>query len=486
MLNSLKKKILGNWQVIFLAVMILLFFAVGLKRGVLVTTGNDFSWHLKSGQDALKSASGIVISEPMQSHYTPGRIAFNAVLSYFPEQTAKAIVFFFAYFAFILSLYLWNSIADNCGAGYSRKGVLLANALSYLLMVFYIIRDLDDCGLQLLLFSLLLISAWLLFKGYRITSGLMLALAVTWKSAPLLFLPFLLYKRQWKASLALIIGIIVFNTLPSLMLFGSVETEKQWVRIGSMFQLSILGKLPENHEELKSIVTFNTGPAYNLKDPRRNAVEIARNQNQALKPALGRYLLRSDQSDSLFITSEGHWQNNGRIGDSMPELDAPEHPLWLQFLDLPVELGGRVATGIILLLGLCIAWRFRRAWRTENRDNNKTGICDENFPAEWSVACIFTALLSPLCWLHHLVLLLPAVILIMREAVHYRWAWGLWRWCCFGFLLLPAWVTERDFIGKELAIIALSYKFHTMAALLLVLLVLTLKDRGRVGTAAES
>jgi len=109
-----------------------------------------------------------------------------------------------------------------------------------------------------------------------------------------------------------------------------------------------------------------------------------------------------------------------------------------------------------------LAWRFRK----------RAAPASDAFLREWAVVTLLAAILSPMCWLQHLVLVLPSVYLIVRAGLQ-PGAWGsrqravFWVAAC-----LMIFAGQRDLLGQNLFLLAMSYKVHTWAALALLWLVL--------------
>jgi hypothetical protein len=112
-----------------------------------------------------------------------------------------------------------------------------------------------------------------------------------------------------------------------------------------------------------------------------------------------------------------------------------------------------------------IALRMRRKWNSplSNRD----------FAPEWAVACLFVAIMSPLCWRQHLVMALPCAYLVARERLSEN-ASKDWRKWVPVFAACAILLLRREVIGRDVAHVLLTYKFDTMAVLSYALLSLTL------------
>ena len=79
--------------------------------------------------------------------------------------------------------------------------------------------DLHHANNNIVILSLIVatLAAWR--RGYDVTAGLLLALAITYKVTPALFVPYFLYKRSWKTVAATCLGMLLFLfVIPSLVL----------------------------------------------------------------------------------------------------------------------------------------------------------------------------------------------------------------------------------------------------------------------------
>jgi hypothetical protein len=171
--------------------------------------------------------------------------------------------------------------------------------------------------------------------------------------------------------------------------------------------------------------------ATRTRDIAENSIEPPNRTNQGLMAACARYL------------------QTYPAGHPLPM----DHPLYLQFGQLSQDAARLAAQGIFAVLGLAIAWGVRRPWHVR----------DPRFPHEWAVGCIFTALISPLCWRQHLVVALPAAFLLWRAVLAAPQKSAL-RWQAIVLMLLVL-VPQREILGRALTDVLLSYKLDTLALL---------------------
>ena len=144
-----------------------------------------------------------------------------------------------------------------------------------------------------------------------------------------------------------------------------------------------------------------------------------------------------------------------------------DKPGFVQFFDLDVDTARRFVKGSVLMLLLGLAWKAR-----SRRDEE----CVNLLPAEWAGVGLMAALLSPLCWKQHLVMCLPALFLTIREQLltEHQARWRTWAVGAFAVLVL---LSSRGMIPYDWAILALTYKTFTIAALIALTLLVTLPPR---------
>ncbi|MGE0609702.1 MAG: glycosyltransferase 87 family protein [Pirellulales bacterium] len=392
--------------------------------------GNDFNCHLEFGRHFLQ---GNPYSS--QGNYYPlGRLMLDSLLPLGEYFTTRAVCYLLAVAGLFAVFAMWGRMADAWFPGRlpQRRGAVLLTLAALLPLL---IRDLDECGLQIFLLLLLTLAAHAQFHGGKWQSGFWLAAAVTYKATPLLFLPLLLWKREWKSAASLAMCVVGLNLLPAVYLGWdtTIASHRYWL----VNSASIMRDTPEAYPSIP------------------HGIEAPQIRNASLKAGLARFVETYPPGHPLHL----------------------KHPLFFQFGALPVEWAKPTVNGIILLLGLAIAWTMRRSWAA---DSTRQGLLKD-----WAVACIFTALMSPICWKQHLILLIPAIYLLSRwilaGATITRWQW--WLMACCGVVFLG---TRRTIVGEELSLLLQSYHLLTWAALAVVWLVIRLPQGTGVAALQES
>ena len=143
----------------------------------------------------------------------------NAALALAPYRLTRAIVYCLALAGLLACYRIWSGLAartNQPGAQATGATTRAAAMLAVILLLPYVIRDLDECGLQLILLFLLTMAAWALSRGKSVQTGFWLGTAVCYKMTPLLFLPFLLWKRQWSAAASMAVFFLLWCAAPAL------------------------------------------------------------------------------------------------------------------------------------------------------------------------------------------------------------------------------------------------------------------------------
>lgn len=389
---------------------------------------NDYSVHVIYGAFFLDGQP--FKTDGATAFYPLGRLWLNASLASFDYYVGRTLCYLAAVLSLGLTLRMWSELARPAVPLPDEKRTA---AIGWTLAVLlpYLIRDLDECGLQLLLLFFLTSAGYAFAHGKKTFTGFWLGTAIVYKATPLLFLPLLVWKREWRAAAATVAFTAVLSLLPATYLGWGATID------GHRFWFSRAGGILENQEAYPSVP----------------GIEPPKTQNVSLKALLARYLETYPPGHPLYV----------------------EHPAFLQFGSLSPELAKKAVTGLILLLGAGIAWRMRRRWERP--------LENANFAAEWAVACLFAALMSPLCWRQHLVMAVPCAYLVARErlAPLAPRGWRQWLTVAAACVIL---FSRREIIGRDLSHVLLTYKLDTLAVLSYGLLCLTLAKPAKAACTA--
>jgi hypothetical protein len=410
-----RRFLLGALLVLAVVVLVEGYLAISVRH-------NDFLWHRDFGIDFLAGApygNG-------HDHYALGRGLLNALIAWMPYRASRGLCYVLASVGLAVVLHGWNRLAARTNLQSVPRLGLASAILTLLLLGPYLVRDLDECGLQLFLLFFLSVALFALTAGRQVQCGLWLGLAVVYKLTPALFLPYLLWKRQFRAAGSMMVCTIVLSLAPALYLGWdtTVACHRHWLEFAAR--------------------------CMRLDDPSENGVEPPRHQNQSLPFAIARYCQTHQAGHPLAL----------------------DHPGFVQFGNLDGPTAKRVVQAILLALAALLAWRFRKTASRQLSDGGPIELA-----SEWAAVLVLCALLSPLCWLQHLILVLPCAFLCIRA-----WLTGQsqrWQGVVLSLIAVVTLLIHGDILGRRLFYVCMSYKPHTVAALMLMAMVLTLPARRR-------
>ncbi|MFO0813263.1 MAG: glycosyltransferase family 87 protein [Gemmatales bacterium] len=413
--------------IVLLAVLLVIkaVIAVGFRE-------NDFTWHRNGGARFLKGTT------ELYENYPVVRMMMNTLIAIGPSIPTRLVVFCLSVGLLLLCYRWWRVMAKDQGSLSPLLEDLAAlGAAVMFLQILY--RDLDECGLQLITLFFLTAGAYSLHRGKAIQGGFWLAVAALYKLSPILTLPFLLWKRQWKAATAQVVFIGLLSLLPALYL----GVDGAWKAHQAFFTNSRL--------------VAATKAAYPYYLDR----EAPKPQNQSLQAMIARYVMHFPEDHPVYQPS----------------------PLFLQFGNLEGLPAYYTVRAIMLVLGLGLAWYFwprgtrllplRRGGReglqhaVSLRDPDPLQLPLAKGESrirsdEWAIVCLMCALGSPFCWKQHLVVGLPLAYLAMRQLVLQP---TRARLVAIATLTVVILVPIYSLLGRQGGILWASYKFECMAML---------------------
>ncbi|MDB6148664.1 MAG: hypothetical protein JWQ44_112 [Chthoniobacter sp.] len=393
---------------------------------------NDFHLHHVEGAKVLAGRTpGDGASGGIPAMYLMGRTMFNAALALVPHRLARAMSWVAAVVALAVSLQIWGRVF---AVDPLRLRALAVLAIWWVLPFLH--RDMDDCGLQVFTLALFSAGAGALVDRRPAAAGVWMALAASYKTTPLLVLPFLLYKRLWREAGVMIAVLVLVNVVLPVPFLGwkrTVEAHQAWVAIAMKSNAS--------------------------DDPSSNGLDAPRQQNLALKIALVRLWQTFPPEHPLFLAKPGQKDWDQQLLAPVSEIE--RHWAFFQFFDFDPATVNLLLASVLVTLGLGFAWVFRRPGRFTSRFD---------LARELAVVAMLSAVLSPICWRQHLVLMLPLVMVVLWDG--FRAPMKRWEqvilvgvWCCI-------WLPQRELLGRNLSVVIDSYKLPTIACLALMFLAL--------------
>jgi hypothetical protein len=386
---------------------------------------NDFLWHRNFGVSFLRNQ----VYDTFGYHYLPARAMIDAATAWMPYRLDRAIWLLGTSAILVLCVRFWSRVVPlppgevreitraasskiiSRQESFAPRRYAVATASAVVVTASYIHRDLVECGLQLFLLGLLTAALAALVRGRPSLCGLTLGLATVYKVMPVIFFPLLLWKRRWRAAAWMAASILFFCLLPTLRVGWqkNLALHRQW--------LDFAGRLVA------------------LDDPSENGVERPNLRNQSLPLVLARLVEKYPSDHPLNVDELVHFR--------LASLDPPQ--------------AKRIVQVALLALVIGLAWCFR----------GPVDLSDgaEALAREWAGACILVALLSPLCWLQHLVLVIPAAILFAQSAASGKVR--QWQWAAAAIAAALMLLVHRDLLGPTLCDILSICQPHTAASLLI-------------------
>jgi hypothetical protein len=401
---------------------------------------NDFRWHYAQGEKVLAGMTpGDGQPGGIPAPYSMGRMMFNAALALVPYQFARALAWIAAVGFLIHSSQTWGRIL---GVDAARRRGIAVLAVWWVLPFLY--RDMDDCGLQVFTLALFSAGAAALVEQRRVAAGVWMALAASYKTTPLLVLPYLLYKRLWREAGVMLAALVLLNAVLPIPFFG-------WERTVAA------------NRALVALAMQSTSP----DNPAANGLDMPRQKNLSLKLALVRVLQTFPPEHPLFLAKPGQKDSEQQL--LVPASQIERHRAYFQFFDLDPATANLWIAAVLVMLGSGLAWAFRSCGRATP---------GPALARELAVVAVLSTVLSPICWPQHLVMMLPVVMVVLWDG--FCGAMAGWHravligaWCC-------VWLPQRELLGRDLSIVVASYKLPTIACLALIVLALKRSARVRI------
>ncbi|MCH8828778.1 MAG: DUF2029 domain-containing protein [Planctomycetes bacterium] len=405
-----------RWKRVVLFIAVSAFAIQGIR--ISLSERGDFNLHWELGRRL--TAGEFIYHNGLDYPYPPFWAVAHAPLSLLPMRFAQLLLFPMFVVGFFLLMGVLHRLAEPHWP-LPKKHVFWVSVGACFLTSRYLIRDMPECGVNLTLVALSWFAVLLWTKRREWAGGLSLGFAISLKCTPLLFLAYFGWKRQWKMVMTSAVFTCVFSLSP--LLFMGPKLFDRSVDFWSMMAWRGVGVADPSHGVL--------GP-----EPL---------QNDSLRPALARYLIRVPDDHKARLN----------------------HPLYFEFLDLDPTTAGVVIKAFLLLLLLAIFWKFRKPLRQRN-----------SVQTLWECSAISLLILmySPITWGQHCVGVLPAFYLLLRSAATGSRIRAWIRWYLAGFLLLTL-VLNREIVGQDISRLLDTYHVQTWCILGLVAVVLSCRRR---------
>lgn len=354
--------------------------------------------------------------------YPPFWALMHAPLSLMSVKTAQLLVYPMFLAALIGLVCVLRSLTRE-HFRLDNKAVFWTATLTVVLSARYLIRDLPEVGVNLMLVAMSWAAVWLWTRKREWSGGLLLGLAISLKCTPALFWAWFLLKRQWKIAGVTAAAVIAFSLSPLL-----VQGPDMFARCGDYWL----------RHALRGVTS---------EDPSIGVFGPLQLQNMSLKSTLTRFLLELPKD------------HPGRA----------DHVLYVDLLTLEAGTANQVIRAVLIALVCGVAFQFRRR------------VIDRHDPAllrEWASVSILILLLSPITWGQHCVGVLPAMYLLFARRMTGRKFSAPTRLWLAGWMLFVL-ALFGDAVGPSLSQLLQSYHLETWC--IIGLLAITLRDhRARV------
>ncbi len=345
-------------------------------------------------------------------NYMPISALYWAPLALAPPRVGMALRYVVALVCLGLTIrFLWLLTAPGQRLD-SRKSWAIIG-VSLFLTGHYLIRDFDDGGPHVILLAILMGGMYCFWRGREKLGAFWLGLGIAVKITPGLFLPYFLWKRQWRWAGYTFASTVGWILLPAIWM-GPVSWwrhQREWNQVALSVVHDSSDALREDNEQ--------------------------RVQNQALKPALLRYFVTYPTGHPMRLEQAGYFD----------------------FLNCSPDAASRAANLVLLGLGGIFCWRSRQTWN---------GSGPRIVLGETSALLLLVLLFSPVTWLQHFVFALPAIYWIV--ATELSSPRPMTR-CLLALYVLLAVIMNRELLGRANYLLLLSYHTHTLCLLLLFTMV---------------
>ncbi len=380
----------------------------------------DFDLHREIGRWFLTGQNlyGCGVCYP----YMPTAAMYFSLLALVDRSIGLAIRYTAAIICLWLTCVLFHRMIRDQFKELAHANLILS-VISVALAGQFILYDLDDGGPHTILMGILVGAVYAVWKGREKLGAMWFGLAIALKVTPGLFLPFFMWKRQWRLALYTAVATACWIILPMI-----------WMGPASWWA----------HQQIWTQVAAGSAVGYKTPFAHINEDNI---RNSGIQPALMRYLVTL----------------------------SPDHPLrqndpgYVAILDLPPTHARvlAISAAIGLLIGFC--WCTRQPYR---------GPRDPEWPRECSALLILMLFLSPLTWIQHLPWLVPALYWILAKACSYDGLSQLSK-VAMGLYVMIAVVLNYEVLGKQNFVVFLSFKPFTIGMILIFIVLMFQPKKAR-------
>jgi Glycosyltransferase family 87 len=233
MLEILKR----NWKIILFSLLALVVIIIEAR------TTNDFDIFLAASRDLLAGNNFYELRyiDGYRYYYDVSFALIIAPLTFIPVFAAK---FLWLSLDFIMLYRIWQILKTYLPISeWSKKSLTLFTFVCFFFVMRLLRDNLHLAQVTILILYLSLEGLYRINKKQFIIGGLLLAWGITIKLMPLVFIPYLLYRKEWKATFVSLGFVMVLLLAPALIIGSSYNTallESRWNLINPQQEAHIL------------------------------------------------------------------------------------------------------------------------------------------------------------------------------------------------------------------------------------------------------
>jgi GT2 family glycosyltransferase len=227
--------------------------------------------------------------------YMPVAAMFFAPMAMLPAGVAFLLRYAIAVACVIGTLALLFRMAAEDAPRPARSG-LQTGAITAILASHYIVRDLDDAGLHLVLLAMIVLGVAMARKGRDLIAALSLSVPIAIKITPVLLVALMVWKRRWKLAMLSSVAAILWIMAPAIPLGASrwARFQEHWARTalaqalgGSAAEAAGTEHAPQNQSLRAAIVEW----AASLRTQEQAPASRAIGEYMATAAAIGLLML---------------------------------------------------------------------------------------------------------------------------------------------------------------------------------------------------
>ena len=212
---------LNKKQTYIVSSIFLLFVFYLIKEAI---SGGDLDYYLYVSERLLKGENIYIPNNDLKFNYIYG-IIFTFILVPFTYLPNFILNFVFLFLTLYWSLGIWKLIIDYLDINnFNKKEINYLIFFSFLLIFRALLYNFGMQQLTVLLLFAILYSLILIHKGKYIKASILISIVTAIKIIPIVFLPYLIYRKEFKASIYFVLFTILFLFFVPVLFLGLDKT----------------------------------------------------------------------------------------------------------------------------------------------------------------------------------------------------------------------------------------------------------------------